>query len=182
MPRPPRCRPVPVDDAPPATAALAPRRDRGDVLDFSDYLTLRRRRDAGDASEETRALLAWLEERLPVPFARAIPHLVTLEDASEPPPRDLTREAVRVMFAMREELASHGRTREGLHLDLPEGRALKAWLDFMETERRVARQVRGHVRELDAKIWTVFAGGRRPMPSVPAPRAAPAAPAEERAR
>lgn len=162
---------MPVDEAPHA-AAPSPRRRR-DALDFSDYLELRRLRDLGASPPGAEALLAHLEERLPVPFARSIPDMRTLDEAPEPPPRELTREALRVMFAMREEFARHGATRAGLRIDLPEGRSLKAWLDFMETERRLARATRAHLRELDAKIWTVLSGSRR-MPSVPAPPDLPA--------
>lgn len=158
---------MPVDEARRPAAAPESRRRR-ETLDFSDYLELRRFRDMGVDAPDVLETLAYLEERLPVPFARSIPHLRRLEDASEAPPRELTREALRVAFAMREEFAQHGGTRMGLAIDLPEGRGLKAWLDFMETERRLSRAAREHLRELDGKIWTMMAGSRR-MPSVPAP-------------
>ena len=158
---------VPVDEAAPVAQPL-PSRRRRETLDFSDYLELRRFRDLGVRTPELLETLAYLEERLPVPFARSIPDLRTLEDAPEPPPRELTREALRVAFALREEFAQHGATRMGLRIDLPEGRGLKSWLDFMETERRLSRVAREHLRELDGKIWTMLAGSRRP-PSAPAP-------------
>lgn len=156
---------MPVADAPKRRPAQVHRRD---TLDFSDYLELRRRRDRGDDSPETAALLAYLEEKLPVPFADAIPDMRTLADAPAAPPRELTREALRVAFAMREEFAAHGTTREGLYIDLPEGAGLKSWLDFMETERKLARLAREHLRELDAKLWAMLAGRRR-MPTAPVP-------------
>lgn len=163
---------MPLHDATgPASAAAPTRARRGGDLDFSDYLDLRRQRDLGRADAPALELLSWLETRLPVPFADAIPNLATLADAPAPPPRELTREALRVAFAMREELARVGATRDGLHVDLPEGRSLKAWLDFMETERRIERQIRGHLRELDAKIWAMMSGARR-MPTAPAERQA----------
>jgi len=138
-------------------------------LDFSDYLELRRAVDAGEATPESRRVLAALERALPVPFARAIPHLVTLADAHDAPPRELTREAVRVAFGMREEFCHHGSTRAGLSgFDLPEGLGLKDWLDLVETERKLAVQSRKLLRELDGKLWRMFTGERR-MPSVRAP-------------
>ncbi|HVM45030.1 MAG TPA: hypothetical protein VM582_03755 [Candidatus Thermoplasmatota archaeon] len=129
-------------------------------LDFSDYLELRQLRDEGDARVE-RAL-AHLEAALPVRFAAAIPHLVTLADAPSPPPRGLSREAVRAMFQMRAEFAAHGRARAGLMgFDLPDADGLKDWLDFVENERRHAMQVRASLRELDRRIWAVYTGERR---------------------
>lgn len=158
---------MPVQDAPRSARTVAPRRARG-AVDFSDYLELRRFRDSGVSSPDLLEALAHLEAALPVPFARSIPHLRTLEDAPEPPPRELTREALRVAFALREEFAHHGATRMGLRVDLPEGTALKAWLDFMETERKLSRLAREHLRELDAKLWTMLTGQRR-MPATPPP-------------
>lgn len=135
---------------------------RRPTLDFSDYLELRHAMDHGDASPELRELAAHLERALPVPFARAIPHLVTLADAPGPPPRGLTRDAVRAMFAMREEFASHGKARASLMgFDLPDADGLKDWLDFIENERRHAMQVRTSLRELDRRIWAVYTGDRR---------------------
>jgi hypothetical protein len=161
---------MPVADAPKERATAAPLRRQRDRLDFSDYLELRRFRDSGVASPELLAVLAHLEATLPVPFAASIPHMRTLADAPEPPPRELTREALRVAFSLREEFAHHGATRMGLRVDLPEGRSLKAWLDFMETERKLSRVARQHLRELDGKLWAMLSGQRR-MPTVPAPPA-----------
>ena len=147
-------------------AALARMRRRRQ-LDFSDYLELRHLRDHGAASAELDGAIAHLERALPVPFARAIPHLVTLADAPEAPPRGLSRDAVRAMFAMREEFAAHGRARAGLMgFDLPDADGLKDWLDFVENERRHAMQVRASLRELDRRIWAVYTGSRR-MPAAP---------------
>ena len=141
------------------------RMQRRALLDFSDYLELRHLRDHGaDAADIARAL-AHLERALPVRFANAIPHMVTLADAPAPPPRGLTRDALRVMFAMREEFAGHGRARTGLMgFDLPDGDGLKDWLDFVENERRHAMSVRTSLRELDRRIWAVYTGERR-MPT-----------------
>ena len=161
---------MPVHDAPKERARTAGMRRSRDALDFSDYLELRRFRDSGVDNPDLLEALAHLEAALPVPFARAIPHMRTLEDAPEPPPRELTREALRVAFSLREEFAHHGATRMGLRVDLPEGRSLKAWLDFMETERKLSRLARQHLRELDAKLWTMLTGQRR-MPSAPPPPA-----------
>lgn len=122
--------------------------------------------DAGEATDEARGMLAPLERALPVPFARAIPHLVTLADAPEAPPRDLTRAAVRVAFAMRQEFCHHGTVRAGLSgFELPEGAGLKDWLDLVETERKLSMLARKQLRELDGKIWRMFTGERR-MPAV----------------
>ena len=161
---------MPVDVAPKERSAAGPLRRSRDALDFSDYMELRRFRDHGVASPAVLDVLAYLESALPVPFARAIPDLRTLADAPEAPPRELTREALRVALSLREEFAHHGATRMGLRVDLPEGRSLKAWLDFMETERKLSRVARQHLRELDAKLWAVLTGQRR-MPSVPPPPA-----------
>ena len=161
---------MPVADAPKDRGAPAARRRARDALDFSDYMELRRFRDRGAASPDLAEALDHLERHLPVPFARSIPDLRTLEEAPEPPPRELTREALRVALALREEFAHHGATRAGLRVDLPEGGSLKAWLDFMETERKLSRVARQHLRELDAKLWTLLTGQRR-MPSAPAPPA-----------
>lgn len=136
-------------------------------LDFSDYLELRHLRDAGDDSADVRALLAWLEAELPVRFADALPDMHTGADASALPPRGLSREAVRVMFAMREEFAVHGRARRSLMgFDLPDGDGLKDWLDFIENERRHAMTARQGLRELDRRIWAVYTGDRK-MPHAP---------------
>lgn len=138
-------------------------------LDFSDYLELRRLRDAGASFDELDATLAHLERALPVSFADAIPHLLTLAEPAAAPPRGLSVEARRVMFAMREEFATHGRTRAGLMgFDLPDGDGLKDWLDFIETERKHAMAVRVLLRDLDRKIWAAYTGSRR-MPAVAAP-------------
>jgi hypothetical protein len=161
---------MPVGDAPKERHSLAPSRRARDTLDFSDYLELRRFRDSGVSSPALLEALAHLEATLPVPFAASIPHLRTLEDAPVPPPRELTREALRVALALREEFAQHGATRMGLRVDLPEGRSLKAWLDFMETERKLSRVARQHLRDLDGKLWTMLSGQRR-MPAVSAPPA-----------
>lgn len=135
-------------------------------LDFSDYLELRHARDHGAEGADLVSTMAHLERSLPVSFGAAIPHLVTLADAPEPPPRGLTREAVRAMFAMRAEFAEHGRARAALMgFDLPEAEGLKDWLDFVENERRHAMAVRASLRELDRRIWAVYTGERR-MPSV----------------
>ena len=145
-------------------ATLARMRRRAQ-LDFSDYLELRHLQDHGDATPEIEVAIAHLERSLPVRFARAIPHLVTLADAPDAPPRGLTRDAVRAMFAMREEFASHGRARASLMgFDLPDADGLKDWLDFVENERRHAMQVRSSLRELDRRIWAVYTGDRR-MPA-----------------
>lgn len=129
-------------------------------LDFSDYLELRRLRDEGH--EDAAAPMGALGASLRVSFADAIPHLVTLADAPAPPPRGLTRDAVRVMFAMREEFASHGATRRGMMgFDLPEGDGLKDWLDFVENERKHAMAVRASLRDLDRRIWAAYTGDRR---------------------
>lgn len=131
-------------------------------LDFSDYLELRHLRDVGHASAELLELMGYLERTLPVPFVAAIPNLHTLADADADPPRELTRDAVRVMFAMREEFANHGAARSSLMgFDLPEGEGLKDWLDFVENERRHALHVRTSLRELDRRIYAVFTGERR---------------------
>lgn len=145
--------------------AVLRRLSRRPQLDFSDYLELRHLRDHGKANDDVEAFLAHLEHALPVRFARAIPHMVTLADAADPPPRGLTREAVRTMFAMREEFASHGRARAALMgFDLPDGEGLKDWLDLVENERRHAMAVRTSLRDLDRRIWAVYTGERR-MPS-----------------
>lgn len=151
-------------------AALRRMRRRAQ-LDFSDYLELRHLRDHGDRDPEIAQLMASLERALPVAFASAIPHMVTLADAPASPPRGLTREAVRVMFAMREEFAGHGRARSGLMgFDLPDADGLKDWLDFIENERRHAMQVRASLRELDRRIWAVYTGERRmPMTTAATP-------------
>lgn len=143
------------------------RMERRAQLDFSDYLELRHLRDHGQGTPEIARALAHLERALPVRFADAIPDLATLADAPGAPPRGLTREAVRVMFAMREEFAGHGRARSGLMgFDLPDGDGLKDWLDFVENERRHAMGVRASLRELDRRIWAVYTGQRR-MPAAP---------------
>lgn len=148
-----------------AVRALA-RFRRQPRLDFSDYLEARRLRDEGAVIDGVAALLADLERALPVRFADAIPDLATGADAIAPPPRGLSREALRVMFAMRAEFSSHGRTRASmLGFDLPDGDGLKDWLDFVENERRHAMQARASLRELDRRIWAVYTGERR-MPSV----------------
>lgn len=145
------------------------------ALDFSDYLELREQRDAGTAAPDALELLAHLERELPVPFASAIPHLVTLDDAPDAPPRGLTREELRVVFAMRREFSGHGQVRARLMgFPLPDGEALKDWLDFMETERSGARKARELLRELDRKVWAVMTGERR-LPEVPLERLAPLA-------
>lgn len=144
-------------------SSLLRRLKRRPHLDFSDYLELRRLRDAGHA--EVEAELARLERALGIDFAEAIPHLVTLADPAAPPPRGLTREAVRVMFAMREEFAAHGHARSGMMgFELPDGEGLKDWLDFIENERRHAMQARASLRELDRRIWAVYTGERK-MPT-----------------
>lgn len=144
-------------------------------LDFSDYLELRRLRDLGARDAELDEALAHLERLLPVPFAASIPNMATLAEPSAPPPRGLTPEARRVMFAMREEFASHGGTRAALMgFDLPDGDGLKDWLDFIENERKHAMAVRALLRELDRKIWAVYTGDRR-MPSVAPPPGPPLA-------
>jgi len=149
------------------TAAILRKMRRRAQLDFSDYLELRHLRDAGHDSAELRKAIAHLERALPVPFADAIPDLHTLADAWVAPPRGLTRDALRVMFAMREEFAGHGRARSSLMgFDLPDAEGLKDWLDFVENERRHALHVRTSLRELDRRIWAVFTGERR-MPSAP---------------
>lgn len=138
-------------------------------LDFSDYLELRHMRDEGDATDASALLFAHLERALPVPFARAIPNMSTLADAAEPPPRELTRDAVRMAFLMRQEFARHGHARATMMgFDLPDGEGLKDWLDLVETERKSALEVRKLLRTVDAKIWRMFTGERR-MPSVPPP-------------
>ena len=143
-------------------------RRRPRALDFSDYLELRRQRDLGARDAALDALLAHLERALPVPFAAQLPDLATLAPAG-PPPRGLTPEAVRVVFAMREEFAGHGGTRAGLMgFDLPDGEGLKDWLDFLETERKQAMAVRELLRELDRKVWALYTGDRR-MPTAPPP-------------
>lgn len=154
----------------PAPSPLLRRLLRGrQELDFSDYLELRRVLDEGAQDEAVDELRANLEEALPVDFADAIPHLVTLEDAPAPPPRGLTREALRVVFAMRQEFTSHGATRAAMMgFDLPDGEGLKDWLDFLETERKQTRAVRDLLRELDRKTWAVCTGDRR-MPRTPRP-------------
>lgn len=152
---------------------MRPIRRRG-KLDFSDYLEVRRLRDAGEGNEEVDLLLLHLEEALPVPFVDAIPNLVTLADAPIPPPRGLTRDAVRVLFQMREEFARHGATRRALSgFPLPDGEGLKDWLDFMEAERKNALATRGLLRELDGKIWRVYTGERRMPLAGPLPLAGP---------
>lgn len=144
-------------------------------LDFSDYLELRRLRDLGARDADLDAALAELERALPVPFADAIPHLATLAEPASPPPRGLSAEARRVMFAMREEFAGHGGTRAALMgFDLPDGEGLKDWLDFIENERKHALAVRSLLRELDRKIWAVYTGDRR-MPTAPLPPVQPLA-------
>ena len=137
-------------------------------VDFSDYLELRRLRDAGH--DEVRAMLATVEHALGVGFGDRIPHLVSLADAPAPPPRGLTREALRVMFAMREEFAAHGRARATMTMgfELPDGEGLKDWLDFIENERKQAMRAREALRELDRRIWAVYTGERR-MPSATLP-------------
>lgn len=145
--------------------ATLTRMRRRATLDFSDYLELRHLRDHGQSSTEADATMRALEAALPVRFADAIPHMMTLADAPAPPPRGLSREAVRVMFAMREEFAGHGRARSGLMgFDLPDADGLKDWLDFVENERRHAMAVRASLRELDRRIWAVYTGDRR-MPT-----------------
>lgn len=145
--------------------AVLRRLSRRATIDFSDYLELRHAIDHGEASPEVRGLASQLEAALPVRFARAIPHMATLADAAEAPPRGLTRQAIRAMFAMREEFASHGRARATLMgFDLPDADGLKDWLDFVENERRHAMEVRASLRELDRRIWAVYTGERR-MPS-----------------
>lgn len=137
-------------------------RRRREPLDFSDYLELRRLRDAGLAGPEEERLLGALESALRIGFARAIPDLVTLADAPLPPPRGLTREELRVVFAMRADLAGVGATRRSLMgFDLPDGEGLKDWLDFLEAERKVAREARALLRALDAKVWAVMTGDRK---------------------
>lgn len=144
------------------THATLRRMLRRSELDFSDYLELRHLRDHGRAPEGAAGVLAELERALPVGFADAIPHMATLADAPAPPPRGLTREAIRVVFAMREEFALHGAARAGLSgFDLPDAAGLKDWLDFIENERRHALQVRASLRELDRRIWAVYTGERR---------------------
>lgn len=148
-------------------AATLRRMGRRPTLDFSDYLELRRARDAGEEHPHLAAALGHLESRLPVAFAAAIPHLITLAEPAAAPPRGLSREAVRVMFAMREEFAVHGRARRTLMgFDLPDGEGLKDWLDLVENERRHAIAVRASLRELDRRIWAVYTGERR-MPLAP---------------
>lgn len=137
------------------------------TLDFSDYLELRRMRDEGGGSAELDAMLAHAERELPVPSPRCIPHLATLADAPEAPPRGLTREAWRVVFEMRREYTQHGGAREQLMgFDLPDdGPVLKDWLDFLETERKGTRAIRELLRELDRKTWAILTGHRR-MPTL----------------
>lgn len=135
-------------------------------IDFSDYLELRHLRDAGQRSPDLDALVGHLERALPVPFADAIPDLHSLANATAPPPRGLTREALRVAFAMREEFAGHGRARASLMgFDLPDGEGLKDWLDLVENERRHALQVRSSLREIDRRIYALYTGSRK-MPAV----------------
>jgi len=109
-----------------------------------------------------------------VPFADAIPDLATLAPGRAPPPRDLTPEALRVVFAMREEFARHGGARSDLMgFDLPEGRGLKDWLDLVETERQEAKKVREGLRALDAKVWALMTGERRRLPACGTPESPP---------
>lgn len=135
---------------------------RRQTLDFSDYLELRELHDAGIAGADAVEMLRALETALPVTFADAIPNLLTLADAKAPPPRDFTRDELRVIFAMRHEFSQHGRARaELMGFPLPDGEGLKDWLDFMETERQNARKARDLLRELDRKVWAVMTGERR---------------------
>lgn len=137
-------------------------------LDFSDYLELRRLRDAGEPDPSLAEALATMEATLGIDFADRLPHLVTLEDAPLAPPRGLKREELRVVFAMRAEHVSAGATRERLMgFDLPEGEGLKDWLDFLEAERKATRSAREGLRLLDRKIWALMTGDRR-MPTMPA--------------
>jgi hypothetical protein len=129
-------------------------------LDFSDYLELRRFRDLGAQSPELDGALQHLEHALPVTFSRALPHLAT--QAGGAPPRGLSQDALRVAFAMREEIASRGKTRAGMMgFDLPEGEGLKDWLDLVETERKLALESRHHLRDFDRRLWALFTGDRR---------------------
>jgi hypothetical protein len=153
-----------------AVHATLRRLGRRPHLDFSDYLELRRLRDQGARDARVEGWIAHCERALPVPFADAIPHLATLAPGAAPPPRDLTVDALRVAFAMREEFAAHGATRAGLMgFDLPDGRGLKDWLDLVETERQEAKKVREGLRAFDAKIWALMTGERRRLPTCPAP-------------
>lgn len=139
-------------------------------LDFSDYLELRHARDAGVRDPGIDAAIGYLERALPVPFAASIPDLHTLADAPSAPPRGLSREAVRVMFQMREEFAGHGRARGGLMgFDLPDAEGLKDWLDFVENERKHALHVRTSLRELDRRIFAVYTGVRKMPVAAPLP-------------
>lgn len=144
--------------------ALRKLRRRGE-MDFSDYLELRRLRDRGEADPRLARWIAHAEAALPVPFAAAIPHLATMA-AGAAPPRELSAEAIRVAFAMREEFAAHGATRVGMMgIDLPEGAGLKDWLDLVETERQESKKVRDSLRRFDAKIWAMMTGERKRLPS-----------------
>lgn len=149
---------------------------RRPTLDFSDYLELRRLRDGGERDADIDGLLLHLEAMLPVAFARAIPHLVTLDDAEGAPPRGLDREHLRVAFAIREEFARHGDARTSLMMgiDLPERPGLPDWLDLVEGERKHARAARQALRDIDARIWAIYTGVRRmPTAAPPAWKAAP---------
>lgn len=130
--------------------------------DFSDYLELRRDHDLGRARPGADELLAALEKGLGVSFAGALPLFPDLRPGPGPYPRDLRPSDVHVVFQMREEIAALGRTREGLHgLDLPDGAAVKDFLDFIEEERKIHMEIRKLLRTLDRKIWAVFTGARR---------------------
>lgn len=132
------------------------------TYDFSDYLELRRLRDLGQARPGADEVLARLEKALGVDFAEAIPLFPDLRPGAGPFPRGLRPSDVHVVFQMREEVASLGRTRAGLHgFDLPDGEAVKDFLDFIEEERRVHMEVRKLLRALDKKIWAVYTGERR---------------------
>lgn len=145
-------------------------------LDFSDYLELRHLRDHGAASPELDRWIAQLERALDVRHAACIPNLATLAPGTAPPPRDLTPDALALVFRMREEFASHGRARSGMMgFDLPEGQGLKDWLDFVETEREQAKKVREGLRRLDGKIWALLTGERR-LPAAPNPFATASVP------
>ncbi|HLE98100.1 MAG TPA: hypothetical protein VI997_12080 [Candidatus Thermoplasmatota archaeon] len=131
-------------------------------LDFSDYLELRRERDLGRARPDADERLAHLEKGLGVTFAGAVPLFPDLRPGPGPFPRELRVSDIHVVFQMREEVASLGRTRQGLHgFDLPEGAAVKDFLDFIEEERKVHMEIRKLLRTLDRKIWAVFTGERK---------------------
>lgn len=130
--------------------------------DFSDYLELRRKRDLGAATALEEETLARLEKALGVTFGGAIPVFPELRPGDGPYPRGLRPMDVHVVFQMREEVAGLGRTRAGLHgFDLPEGEAVKDFLDFIEEERKVHMEARKLLRTLDRKIWAVYTGERR---------------------